>query len=207
MHLAESADEIELLNRGSGAFQELLDERSMWDAEAVAPGSRALDYLRLLAAAPRSLVIHGNHLTNDEHAFLADHRDRMSLVYCPRTHEYFAHPPYPLPELLAGGVNVALGTDSRASNPDLDLLSELRHVARTHSTINPHEILRLGTLAGAIALGRDKEVGSLTPGKHANMIAIPVVDKSRNCAADSLAEMLANEIGPSAVWFQGQKLQ
>jgi imidazolonepropionase-like amidohydrolase len=87
------------------------------------------------------------------------------------------------------------------------LLSELRHVARTHSAIDAHEILYLGTLAGAIALGRDKEVGSLTPGKYANMIAIPVVDKSPNSAADSLAELLANEIGPSAVWYRGQKLQ
>jgi cytosine/adenosine deaminase-related metal-dependent hydrolase len=207
MHLAESVDEIELLNRGSGAFQELLDERSMWDAEAIPPGSRPLDYLQLLSGAPRSLVIHGNYLAKDEHAFLADNRDRMSLVYCPRTHEYFAHPPYPLAELLARGVNIALGTDSRASNPDLDLLAEMRYVARTHSTINPHEILHLGTLAGAIALGRGNDVGSLTPGKYANMVAIPVGDKTRRSVADSLAELLANDCRPAAVWFKGQKLQ
>ena len=50
MHLAESADEIELLNRGGGAFQELLEERSMWDVRAIPRDSRPLDYLRLLAA-------------------------------------------------------------------------------------------------------------------------------------------------------------
>jgi cytosine/adenosine deaminase-related metal-dependent hydrolase len=207
MHLAESVDEIELLNRGSGAFQELLEERSMWDAEAIPPRTRPLDYLRRLTEAPRSLVIHGNYLDHDERKFLADNRDRTSLIYCPRTHGYFAHPPYPLAELLAWGVNVALGTDSRASNPDLDLLAELRYAARTHSSIHPHEILYLGTLAGAIALGRDSDVGSLTPGKYANMIAIPVDDNSRTSAADSLAELLTNECRPAVVWFKGKKLQ
>ncbi len=131
MHLAESADEIELLNRGGGAFQELLEERSMWDAAAIPRGSLPLDYLRQLATAPRSLVIHGNYLDDDERAFLATHRGRMSLVYCPRTHAYFSYPPYPLAELLADGIRMALGTDSRASSPDLDLLAEMRHIARS----------------------------------------------------------------------------
>ena len=60
--------------------------------------------------APRALVIHGNYLVRDEHEFLAAHADRMTLVYCPRTHAYFAHPPYPLAEL------VALGVQRRAGN-------------------------------------------------------------------------------------------
>ena len=106
-------------------------------------------------------MIHGNYLDDDERAFLATHRDRMSLVYCPRTHAYFSHRPYPLAELLAGGVRVALGTDSRASNPDLDLLAEMRHIAKTHAAIDPHEILRLGTLAGATALGATKTLAVL----------------------------------------------
>ena len=57
----------------------------------------------MLAEAPRALVIHGNYLDEEEQAFLAANADRMSLVYCPRTHAYFGHPPYPLPELLNSG--------------------------------------------------------------------------------------------------------
>jgi cytosine/adenosine deaminase-related metal-dependent hydrolase len=204
MHLAESAEELEFLRAGTGAFQDLLVERSMWDAEAVPMGSRPLDYLRLLAGAPRSLVIHGNYLDHEERAFLACHRERMSLVYCPRTHEYFRHPPYPLAELLHAGVRVALGTDSRASNPDLDLLAEVRHVARSHRTIDPHEALHMAARAGAEALGLDDEVGSITPGKLANLIALPIRDAAGKTPDEVLAAILADQCQPNAVWLRGR---
>ncbi len=205
MHLAESHEEIQFLRDGTGPFQELLEERSMWDAEAVPRGSAPHDYLLMLADAPRSLVIHGNYLEDDELDFLATHRDRMSLVYCPRTHAYFAHSPYPLEAAIKHGVRVALGTDSRASNPDLDLLAEMQHVARTHSAMNPHEILRMGTLAGAEALGREAEFGSITFGKLANLVAFPLVDGRHSSPDEMLAALLATDRAPSSVWFHGRR--
>ena len=154
MHLAESREELELLSTGGGPFRELLVELGAWDAAAIPHGTRPLDYLRLLAEAPRALVIHGNYLDAEERAFLAARRGRMSLIYCPRTHAYFGHVRYPLEQLLKLGAAVALGTDSRASNPDLSLLAEMRHVAREFPVIVPKTVLRMGTLAGAAALGR-----------------------------------------------------
>jgi cytosine/adenosine deaminase-related metal-dependent hydrolase len=207
MHVAESAEELELLDSGTGQFQALLDERSMWDAEAVPRGSRPMDYLRMLAVAPRTLVIHGNYLQEDERAFLASHRDRMSLVYCPRTHAYFGHPRYPLPELLKAGVCVALGTDSRASNPDLDLLAEMRHVARSYPEIEPQAVLRLGTLAGAEALGRAADVGSITPGKFADLVAVPIDNVHVRTTDDVLDGILSGVSKPTAVWLRGDRLR
>jgi cytosine/adenosine deaminase-related metal-dependent hydrolase len=204
-HLAESEGEREFLASGTGPFRELLEERSMWDAAAIPAGSRPLDYLRLLAEAPRALVLHGNYLDDEERAFLAANADRMSLVYCPRTHAYFAHPPYPLAELLAGGVRVAVGTDSRASNPDLDLLAELRFVARTFPMIHPQEILRMGTLNGAEALGRAADVGSITPGKLANLVAVPLADDMRGAPAELLGAILASRDSPFAAWIRGER--
>jgi cytosine/adenosine deaminase-related metal-dependent hydrolase len=204
MHLAESAEELELLASGAGPFQELLVERSMWDAEAIPKESRPLDYLRMLADAPRTLVIHGNYLDDEELAFLAANRERMSVVYCPRTHAYFGHTPYPLAKALSSGVRIVLGTDSRASNPDLDLLAEMRYVARSHSLIDPHDVLRMGTLAGAEALGRDDETGSITPGKLANLVAIPCGDGAGGQPSDMLAALLANNKTVSAVWLRGR---
>jgi cytosine/adenosine deaminase-related metal-dependent hydrolase len=203
MHLAESREELAFLKTGTGPFQELLDERSMWDAEAVPRGSRPLDYLRLLADAPRALVIHGNYLNDEEMAFLAGKRERMSLVYCPRTHAFFQHEPYPLTAAIAAGVRVALGTDSRASNPDLDLLAEMRFVARAYPTIDPHDVLRMGTLLGAEALGREDEVGSLTPGKLANVVAVPLPEDLRGTPNDLLAAILAYGWPVSSVWLRG----
>jgi cytosine/adenosine deaminase-related metal-dependent hydrolase len=206
MHVAESADELELLASGTGRFQQLLDERSMWDATAIPRGSAPFDYLQLLATAPRALVIHGNYLERDEHEFLATHSDRISLVYCPRTHAFFNHPPYPLAELLSAGVRVALGTDSRASNPDLSLLAEMRHVGQRHPEVRPEAVLRMGTLAGAQALGREQSCGSITPGKLANVCAIPISPSATPAVNESLAAILSSTTAPAAVWYRGQEV-
>jgi cytosine/adenosine deaminase-related metal-dependent hydrolase len=207
MHIAESRDELELLRDGAGPFRELLEDRSMWDPEAVPLGSRPLDYLQILADAPRSLVIHGNYLDDEELSFLASNRERMSLVYCPRTHAFFIHPPYPLSRAVDAGVRVALGTDSRASNLDLDLLAEMRFVVRSHPATDPQEVLRMGTLNGAEALGRATDVGSITPSKLANLVAleIPGGIAEKNWA-DVLTTILSANTKPSAVYLAGRPL-
>jgi cytosine/adenosine deaminase-related metal-dependent hydrolase len=207
MHIAESADELELLDRGTGRFQQLLEERSMWDPTVIPRGSTPFDYLQMLAGAPRALVIHGNYLDRDEHEFLATHSDRMSVVYCPRTHAYFGHPPYPLPELLATGVRVILGTDSRASNPDLSVLAEMRHVAQTHPDVAPDVILRMGTLSGAEALGRNAQCGSITAGKLASLTAIPLSSGANEAPSAILDEILTSSARPSAVWYHGREVR
>jgi cytosine/adenosine deaminase-related metal-dependent hydrolase len=201
MHLAESREELQLLHDGTGPFQQLLADRSMWDPEAIPLRSRPLDYLQLLAEAPQALVIHGNYLDGEEIAFLAEHRDRMSLVYCPRTHAYFGHDAYPLEELLRAGVRVVLGTDSRASNPDLSLLAEMRFVAKRFPAITSAAILDMGISIAATALGLDDEVGSIAPGKLANLVALP-------CPAgvDPLDAILHSDAAPSHVFVRGREV-
>ncbi|HEX3600174.1 MAG TPA: amidohydrolase family protein [Lacipirellulaceae bacterium] len=201
MHLAESREELQFLREGNGAFQELLAERSMWDAEAVPRGSTPHDYLRTLVDAPRALVIHGNYLDDDELDFLGTHRDRMSLVYCPRTHAYFKNERYPLATARKLNVRIALGTDSRASNPDLSLLSEMRYVAAAYPTVDPNEVLRMGTLAGAEALGREHDIGSLAPGKLANIVAVPLRDANTKSPNGALEGMLADDSPMNSVWL------
>ncbi|MFO0883016.1 MAG: amidohydrolase family protein, partial [Pirellulales bacterium] len=110
-------------------------------------------------------VVHGNFLGTEDWKFLADHRDRMSVVYCPRTHAYFSHGPYPLREMLTNGVRVALGTDSRASNPNLSLWEEMQYVARQHPQVSAEEVLRAGTLSGAEGLGLERDFGTISVGK------------------------------------------
>jgi len=200
MHLAESPEELELLANGSGPFQQLLEERSMWDRDAIAPNSRPLDYLQVLARAPRSIVVHGNYLTSEEIEYVAERRERMSIVYCPRTHAYFGHSAYPLEQMLSAGVRVALGTDSCASNPDLSLLGEMRHIVHSHQWISPDQILRMGTLSGAESLGLADVTGSLTPGKWANLIVVPCEAKT----PDPIEAILNGTAMPSKTWNRGQ---
>jgi cytosine/adenosine deaminase-related metal-dependent hydrolase len=182
---------------------ELLASLGAWDASAIPHGMRPLDYLRRLARAPRALVIHGNYLENEEREFLAAHADHMAVVYCPRTHAFFAHEPYPLVDLLRQGVNVVLGTDGRASNPDLNLLEEARLVAAKHTAVSPAEALSLITLGAAKALGLVGQVGSLAPGKLANIAAIPIGSRATR---DPCELVIASTTAPQAVWWRGSRV-
>lgn len=176
MHLAESFEELELLRSHSGQLVERLKELGAWHAGSIPRGIRPLDYLEMLSAAHQVLVIHGNFLSREEMQFIGARREQMTVVFCPRTQAYFPHGPYPLAELLAAGVRVAVGTDSRASNPDLSILSELRHIAQHHPSVAPEEILKMGTLFGAEALGLNQQLGSLVPGKIAAFHLVPVAE-------------------------------
>ena len=203
MHLAESREEVQLLQSQDGPFLDLLRDLNAWEPEAIPAGTRPLDYLAMLAPAFRSLVIHGNYLDDEEMFFLASRAERMSLIYCPRTHAYFQHAPYPLARLLEMGISVAVGTDSRATNPDLSLLAELRFVAARHPSIPLDDVLALGTLDAARALGVDAWVGSLSPGKWANLAVVALPDSE----ARDPHELLLHSSGPVvATYFRGAKV-
>ena len=186
MHLAESRQEIELLRESSGPLRRLLEERDLWNPSHFSPSLRPLDYLRTLDRADRVLVVHGNYLDQEELCFLASASTHMSLIYCPRTHAYFRHDPYPLAQALEAGVHVALGTDSLASNPDLSLLEEMRYVRQQHPDVSGDCILRMGTLHGAEALNIADKLGSLTVGKRATWIALELPEGEYNDPHDLL---------------------
>ncbi|MFN0054318.1 MAG: amidohydrolase family protein [Planctomycetales bacterium] len=175
IHLAETHAELELLERGTGEFVEFLVELGVWNESAIPRGTRPVDYLRRLATLDRALVIHGNYLRDDDVDVLAG-SPGVSVVYCPRTHAYFGHAEHPWRKLLARGVNVAVGTDSRASNPDLSVFEELKFLHQRYPDFPPQELLALGTVRGARGLGREESAGSLAPGRPANLAAVALPD-------------------------------
>ena len=118
-------------------------------------------------------MVHGNYLKQDELEYLAAHRDNLSLIYCPRTHAYFGHDLYPLAQALEAGVAVAVGTDSRASNPNLSVWEELQEVATRHPQVSPQSVLELGTVMAARALG-DMRGGTLAVGAKADLVSFHV---------------------------------
>lgn len=171
MHLAETREELQLLAAGTGDFVPFLEDLGVWRPEAIPRESRPLDYLRELARVELALAIHGNYLAADEIDFLAGHPN-VSVVYCPRTHAFFRHTAHPWRRLLARGVNVALGTDSRASNPDLNVWNELLFLRTLAPDVDPGGLLKLGTWNGALALGLGGETGTLDVGKSADLAVV-----------------------------------
>jgi cytosine/adenosine deaminase-related metal-dependent hydrolase len=203
MHMAESREELQLLAETNGPLKELLVDLHAYEQGDRAEVSRPLDYLQMLAVAASAMVVHGNYLTRDEIGLLADHAESMAVSYCPRSHEFFGHDRYPLEQMLSADATVCLGTDSRASAPDLDLLAEIRHVARHYPQVGPLHVLQLGTLNGAKALGRSATIGTLEPGKYANLAIVPLPRRKR----DGPYQLLFNADEPAvATWFRGKKV-
>lgn len=200
-HLAESREELELLRSGAGAFVPLLSELGAWHAGAISRGTRPLDYLKLLTRAHRALVIHGNYLVDEEIDLLAQHSDRLALVYCARTHAYFDHERYPLEQCLVARVTMALGTDSRASNPDLSLWEEMRFIAQAYPAVAPAQVLDLGTQGGAAALGLESDRGTLAARKRADLAIVSLAAASTN---DPYERLFAEESKPIATIRGGQ---
>ena len=173
MHLAETHEELELLAQGTGPLADLFSEWGLWMPGQLAAFRTPLEVLQQLAVLNRVLVIHGNYLSLAELDYLTG-KPQFSVVYCPRTHSYFQHDRYPLASMLQRGIRVALGTDSRASSPDLNLLSELRHVAQLHPEIAPSTLLEMATLHGAESLGLGDTRGRIAPGRRAEFCILPI---------------------------------
>ncbi|MDB4445767.1 amidohydrolase family protein [bacterium] len=168
MHVAESPYERELLQAGTGPFAEALQSLGVW-RDNLFPWSENpfLMLIEKLAQAPRSLLIHANDLNESEITKLAKF-PQMTVVYCPRTHYFFEYGPHPVAEMLSRGVRVALGTDSKASNPDLNLWSEAQFLWRHRVDIDPQAILQMATWSGSEALGRS-DLGCIRPGSLAKL--------------------------------------
>ena len=162
MHLAETKAEVEFLATQRGEFYDFLSGMGLWNDDPDRFGTSPLDYLQILSNAPRVLVIHGNYLNDDELRFLARH-PHMTLVYCPRTHAAFGHAEHPWRRATELGVRVAIGTDSRASNPNLSLFEELQFLASQSPDVSHLELLTMGSTNGRQAIvGELSECASFT---------------------------------------------
>ncbi|WP_437192398.1 amidohydrolase family protein [Planctomicrobium sp. SH527] len=178
MHLAESPAEIELLENGTGPLADLFSSMGIWRDGVIPRQTRPLNYLECLAELPRVIVAHGNLLTSDEMEFMARH-SQMSVAYCPRTHAAMQTGEHPWQEMKRLGIRVTLGTDSRASNPDLSLWNELLFLAGRFPEIDASELLRMATADAADALGWEDQ-GRIEPGLLANLVLISLPESGVN---------------------------
>jgi cytosine/adenosine deaminase-related metal-dependent hydrolase len=168
VHLAETRDEMDLLRGHPSSLSAFLAGIGAWADDGALVRS-CDEVLSGVGDLPAVVLAHGNYL--DPASPLPS---GAGVVYCPRTHAHFRHPEHPFRELLARGVRVALGTDSRASNPDLDLLAEARFVHQLYPQFPCAALLRMATLAGAEVLGWGDTAGSLSAGKSADLVVVPL---------------------------------
>jgi len=158
IHLHETTDEI--------------------DRSLAEHGVRPLERLRRLGLlGPGLIAVHAVHLTDAEIALLAKHG--ASVAHCPSSNLKLASGFAPVARIAAAGINLSLGTDGAASNNRLDMFEEMRlaallakAVARDAEALPAHAALRAATLGGAAALGLEARIGSIAPGKAADLAAV-----------------------------------
>jgi len=197
-HLAETKDEATFLASHSGPLRELWDQWLTWDDSVpkfiggpirLARELGLLDYPTLLA--------HVNYCDDDELNVLA--AGKASVVYCPRAHEYFGHPPHRWREMRRRGINVAVGTDSCASSPDLNLVEELRLLHRLTPDEPVEKLWELATTRAARAVGLP-DAGAIRVGDFADLVGFAC------STADPLREILERPVIPNSVWIEGNRL-
>ena len=198
-HLSETQEEMEFLSTGTGAFAALLDTLQISREHWTPPGVTPVQYMKDLGVLERQpLLAHCNYLTNTDTQILAE--SESSVAFCPRSHHYFYHSNHPISQLLAAGVNIAIGTDSLASNWSLSMLDELKFLGRTQAHISPETLINLVTINGAKGLDLDR-VGRLEKGWQADLIAVespnngqPVIEQILDESSQNLLTVVGGKI-------------
>ena len=193
VHWAESPDELAWLEDGGGGFAGAL---------GASPGVHGLDLLEEAGLlGPATALVHGNLPRPGERARIA--AAGASLVHCPGTHAFFDRPSFDPGPWRRAGVPLALGTDSLASNADLDLRREARLLLAARPELGAGEVLALATEGGARALDLAAEVGALEPGFRADALALPV---GRGATLEGLAGALFAGTAPPCVVLAGRRV-
>jgi 5-methylthioadenosine/S-adenosylhomocysteine deaminase len=175
-------------------------------------GKRPLQRLTELGLVNASLlVVHGVHVTTEEIEALA--KAGASLAHCPKSNLKLASGIAPVSAYREAGVTVGLGTDGAASNNVLDILDEMRIAALitkastgNASTLTATEALRMATLEAAQSLGLGAEIGSIEPGKLADLACIDLTTCNSQPIYDPVSQLVytARPEQVSDVWVAGR---
>lgn len=195
MHLAESEEETEFLERGDGLWAEFLRSRGLdfsgWDCFGRRPVELAL---KLGVVDHRTLLVHLLQATSEDIGLLVEVGAKVCV--CPRSN-FTLHRALPrLEEFLRAGLKPALGTDSLASVDSLSMFEEMGFLAQNFPTIDPATILQMATVNGAMALGRT-DLGVLEKGRSAKMIYVELEAPDTEIAQERLVSGISPIIRPA----------
>ncbi len=187
MHVAESKDEIRLLQRKTSGLAKLY-QFAHWDLDWAPRGSSSFEYLhRIGFLSSNLLAVHAVQVTDGDIDIIK--KCRVSIAHCPRSNNELGVGKMPLKKMLDAGITVGLGTDSLASVPTLNLWDEMRYAYKIHKKdgVTAEDIFKIATIGGAKALGMDSAIGTLEPGKKADIIVVPL---PRNNTGDLHLDLL-----------------
>ncbi len=183
IHVSEAAGEVELIEAGTGPFT-VQAERLAHGFEV--PGTTPVAYLDSLGVLAGATCVHAVQVTEADIELLA--AKARAVVLCPRSNAYLGNGAPPVDALRRSGVTLAIGTDSSASNRDLDLFAEARAVRELDPDMDAETLLTAMTAGGATALGLEGRIGALVPGAAADLIAVEASLRPGQSPADAFIE-------------------
>ncbi len=170
IHIAESRDEVDFLMAAKGPLKEILSFHNAWDDEFKPPKKSPVAYLDSLGILNKDTIcVHAVEINNEDIEILK--KRQVNICLCPRSNHYLGLNKAPWRDLKKAGLLLSLGTDSLASNKDLNLFKEMAYLLE-NGPFSPTELIEMATLNGAMALGKGN-FGILAPGTLAKMIALP----------------------------------
>lgn len=177
-------------------------------------GERPLARLdRLGILSDKTLAVHMTQLDDGDIARCAERG--LHIAHCPQSNLKLASGIAPIARLLAQGVNVGVGTDGAASNNDLDMFEEMRNAAllakisaQDATALPAWQALEMATINAATALGWDRDIGSLEPGKAADLIAVNLDHPATQPVYQVISQLVyaAGRDQVSEVWVDGEHL-
>jgi len=173
VHLAENVEEVQLLKTGDGPWKALMKDIGSWSHAWTAPGVSPVKYLDEMGFIDdRLLVVHGVQMSNVDLAIVKERG--ATLVTCPRSNGHTGAGLPPIVDFYESGARIAIGTDSLASAPDLNVFAEVATLHALAPSVPPASLLESATIQGARALGFDADYGTIEPGKLARLLAVDV---------------------------------
>lgn len=172
VHLCETAEETLFSRTGRGPFRELLKSLGAYVPVAV-PRLAPVNAIKKIGAIESALLIHMNHPSRGDIATMK--KTGAKVAVCPNSNRWFKRPTSaPVQKFLDHGISVSIGTDSLASNTDLDMTAEARELIRAFPDIRTETVFDLLTVGGARALGLPEGYGTLSPGAPFDAVALMI---------------------------------
>ncbi|MDY6853802.1 MAG: amidohydrolase family protein [Thermodesulfobacteriota bacterium] len=220
MHLAESQDETLYVRDGKGGLAQQYRQFLGWAHLPVkGTGVSPTRYAEQLGVLDGLIAAHSVQVNREDIPLLKDHN--VTVAHCPQSNSYLKVGIAPVIDLMNKGIPVGLGTDSLASNEDMDFFKEMRRLylsqwekTGTAKTILHRKMLEIATLGGARVLKVENKVGSLEVGKQADVIAVKpsrpihltedlfsyLVDEARN------EDVIFNMVAGKTLFHEGIRL-
>jgi cytosine/adenosine deaminase-related metal-dependent hydrolase len=194
IHNQESAEEDLFFMEGKGDFTKMYTMMNIDNSFYTAKKTRSVkSYFEKLSSVASVILVHNTFTQQEDLDFINQNKNEDQLVsfcLCPNANLYIENTLPPVDLFIKNKVNIILGTDSLASNHQLDILKEIKTIVKNFPGIETETLLKWATINGANALQMENEIGGFEKGKKPGIILIENTDGEKISSASKIKRLL-----------------